>query len=418
MRNLAIDADRLWRSLMEMARIGATEAGGVNRQALTELDRDSRDLFVAWCRDAGCDVRIDAIGNIFARRPGSDDGLAPVMMGSHLDTQPTGGKFDGALGTLAALEVVRTLNDRDIATERPVEIAMWTNEEGCRFAPATGGSMAFAGLAEIDALAARTDRDGIALGAALDAIGYRGAAPVGGRDVAAFFELHIEQGPILENAGTTIGVVRAAQAQRWFDVTLTGQEAHAGPTPMDARHDALLGAARLVAAVNAVGLDHQPGGCATVGQLDVAPNSRNTIPGSVFLTVDLRHPDAAALESMIAGVRAAAEAIASDAGLELELREAMDLPGVAFDTECVGAVTAAAADCGLDHMEIVSGAGHDACNIARVAPTGMIFIPCAGGISHNEAESATKEDCAAGCEVLLNAVLERAGRNPKLTEPA
>ena len=408
MRNLRIDGDRLWDSLAEMARIGATDKGGVNRQALTALDREARDLFRAWCEAAGCSVRIDGLGNIFARRPGADDTLAPVMCGSHLDTQPTGGRFDGALGVLAGLEVVRTLNDLGYETARPIEVAVWTNEEGCRFAPATGGSMAFAGLIDADAILTRSDRNGTSLGDALDEIGYRGEDGIGGREVAAFFELHIEQGPILERAEKTIGVVRGAQGQHWYDVRLTGREAHAGPTPMDARHDALLGAARLVDAVNRIALAHQPGACATVGQLDVAPNSRNTIPGGVFLTVDLRHPDDGALAAMMAEFRADAAAIADAIGLGLDIRDAMVLPAVAFDAACVGAVAAGAGAAGLGHMEIVSGAGHDACNIAHIAPTGMIFIPCADGISHNEAESATKEDCAAGCEVLLHAVIERA----------
>ncbi len=407
-RNLTIDGTRLWDSLMDLARIGATEKGGVNRQALTDLDRAGRDLFVQWCEAAGCTVGVDGVGNIFARRAGRDDDLAPVMMGSHLDTQPTGGKFDGAYGVLAGLEVIRALADADYLTRRPIEVVAWTNEEGCRFTPAMAGSGVFAGtLAEAD-LTATPDRDGLRFSDELVRIGYAGPEPVGGRDVAAFFEVHIEQGPILEAEERTIGIVTGAQALHWYDITLTGRESHAGTTPMERRRDALNGAARIVAAVNQAGEARCPHGRATVGELHVSPNSRNTIPGRVFLTVDLRHPDAEAVAAMAKTVTDAARATAADLGLDLEIEDAMRLPAVAFDAACVAAVAAGAEALGLSHMEIVSGAGHDACNIAKVAPAGMIFVPCADGISHNETESATPDDCAAGCAVLLNAVVARA----------
>ncbi len=407
-RNLRIDPTRLWDSLMELARIGATEKGGVNRQALTDLDREGRDLFVRWCEAAGCTVSVDRVGNIFARRAGRDDDLAPVMMGSHLDTQPTGGKFDGAYGVLAGLEVIRALADAEYVTRRPIEVAAWTNEEGCRFSPAMAGSGVFAGALDEAELAATPDRDGLTFADELARIGYAGPEPVGGRDIAAFFEVHIEQGPILEAEERTIGIVSGAQAQHWYDVTVTGRESHAGTTPMERRHDALVGAARIVSAVNAVGEGNRPHGRATVGELHVSPGSRNTIPGRVFLTVDLRHPDAEVLAAMTAAVAEAARATASDLGLEIEIEDAMRLPAVAFDPACVAAVAAGAEALGLAHMEIVSGAGHDACNIAKVAPAGMIFVPCADGISHNEIESATPADCAAGCAVLLDAVVARA----------
>jgi N-carbamoyl-L-amino-acid hydrolase len=406
--NLRVDGDRLWASLMELARIGATEKGGVNRQALTDLDRAGRDLFVRWCEAAGCAVAVDRVGNIFARRAGRDDGLAPVMMGSHLDTQPTGGKFDGAYGVLAGLEVIRTLADADYVTRRPIEIVAWTNEEGCRFTPAMAGSGVFAGTLGEAELGATADRDGLIFSDELARIGYAGPEPVGGRDIAALFEVHIEQGPILEAEQRTIGIVTGAQAQHWYDITLTGRESHAGTTPMERRHDALLGAARIVAAVNEVGEANRPHGRATVGELHVAPNSRNTIPGRVFLTVDLRHPDAEALAAMAESVAASARATAEALGLEIEIEDAMRLAAVAFDPACVAAVAAGAEALGLAHMEIVSGAGHDACNIAKVAPAGMIFVPCLDGISHNEIESATRDDCAAGCAVLLHAVVDRA----------
>ena len=406
--NLRINGARLWDSLMELAKIGATEKGGVNRQALTDLDREGRDLFVRWCEAAGCTVSVDRVGNIFARRAGRDDSLAPVMMGSHLDTQPTGGKFDGAYGVLAGLEVIRALADAEYVTRRPIEVAAWTNEEGCRFAPAMAGSGVFAGTHDEAELAATPDRDGLTFADELARIGYAGPEPVGGRDIAAFFEVHIEQGPILEAEERTIGIVSGAQAQHWHDVTLTGRESHAGTTPMERRHDALVGAARIVSAVHAVGEAHRPHGRATVGELHVSPNSRNTIPGQVLFTIDIRHPDEATLAEMTQAIEAAARATAAEIGLELELEDAMRLPAVAFDADCVAAVAAGAEGLGLPHMEIVSGAGHDACNIAKVAPAGMIFVPCADGISHAEIESATPDDCAAGCAVLLSAVVERA----------
>ena len=405
---MRIDADRLWDSLMRMAQIGATDKGGVNRQTLTDLDREARDLFISWCREAGCGIRVDATGNIFARRAGRHPGHRAVLAGSHLDTQPAGGKFDGACGVLSGLEVVRTLNDLDLVTERPIEVVVWTNEEGCRFAPSMMGSGVFSGQFDPHRVAATTDAHGRSFGAELARIGYRGADRVSVDEIAAYFELHIEQGPVLEQEGKAIGVVTGAQGQRWFDLVVTGQEAHAGPTPMRTRRDALLGAARIVEAVNRIGREHLPGACATVGQLDVHPNSRNTIPGQVSLTVDLRHPEEERLSSMRSALEAEAAAICSAAGLHLGLEEIWHQSPLRFDAGCIDAVRRGAATVGCGAMEIVSGAGHDACHLAQRAPTAMIFIPCAGGISHNEMEDATKEDCAAGCNVLLHALIEHA----------
>lgn len=407
MQNLRINGDRLWDSLMEMARIGATAKGGVNRQALTDLDKQGRDLFLDWCREAGCSIRIDGAGNIFARRAGKQD-LPAVMTGSHLDTQPTGGKFDGVYGVLSGLEVIRTLNDLDIDTERPVEVTVWTNEEGCRFAPAMMGSGLFVGKFDADTVAATTDQEGKTFAEELDRIGYRGSDVVTAEEIAAFFEVHIEQGPILEAEKRTIGIVVGAQGQRWFDVTVTGQEAHAGPTPMEIRRDALVGASRIVQAVNRIGLEHLPRACSTVGQLVVSPNSRNTIPGRVSFSVDFRHPDDERLSSMKTALEAEAKAICDEIGLELELEEIWYQPPIRFADECIEAVRQGAEGSGFDGYEIVSGAGHDACHIAGLAPTGMIFIPCEDGISHNEVENATRDDCAAGCNVLLHAIVERA----------
>jgi len=408
-RNLAIDGDRLWASIMAVAEIGATAKGGSRRLALTDLDREARDLFVGWCRAAGCTVTVDRMGNIFARRPGRDDSLDPVVTGSHLDTQPTGGRFDGVYGVLAGLELVRTLNDLGIETERPIEVVCWTNEEGSRFAPSMVASGVFAGKFALEDALAKTDTEGLSIGGELERIGYAGAAPVGGRKLHAYFEAHIEQGPILEAGGETIGIVTGGQGQRWYELVLTGVESHAGPTPMDRRRDALLGAARIVEQVNRIGLDRAPLACATVGMLETYPNSRNVIPGRVFLTVDLRHPDDDVLSAMDSALRDGIAAIAAGIGLDAALDEVLYSPPVAFDAACVDAVRQSAAARGLVAREIVSGAGHDACNIAAVAPTAMIFIPCIGGISHNEIEDAKPEWVTAGAQVLLDAVLDFAG---------
>jgi N-carbamoyl-L-amino-acid hydrolase len=408
MENLRVDGQRLWDSLMEMAQIGATEKGGVCRLALTDLDKQSRDLFISWCEAAGCRVAVDPVGNIFARRPGRDNALPPVVAGSHLDSQPTGGKFDGAYGVLAGLEVLRTLNDGAVETEAPVEVVVWTNEEGSRFAPAMMGSGAFAGLFPVDEILASTDVDGKRFGEELERIGYRGD-PFGTPNVGAYFEAHIEQGPILEAEERTIGVVTGAQGQRWYEVTLTGMEAHAGPTPMARRRDALVGAAEIVRTVNRIGREFQPDACATVGMLQVHPNSRNVIPGRVFLTVDFRHPDDERLAAMDAALRKETTEIAERCKLELDLKQILDFPATPFDPDCIAAVRKGAERFGYSHRDIVSGAGHDAVYVARIAPAGMIFVPCEDGISHNEIENATPEDLAAGCQVLLHAVLEKAG---------
>ncbi len=409
MRNLTVNGERLWTSLMELAQIGATEKGGVCRLAASDLDGMARRLFIRWCEEAGCAVSIDHIGNIFARRPGRYSDRAPVMAGSHLDTQPTGGRFDGAYGVMAGLEVVRTLNDLGYETEAPVEIVAWTNEEGSRFSPAMVGSGVFAGVFDLAYGLARPDNvSGVELGAELKRIGFAGPAPVGGRPVAAYFEAHIEQGPILEAAGLPIGIVTGAQGQRWYEITVTGQEAHAGPTPMPRRRDALVGAARMIDAVNQIGHAHAPYACATVGFVQVSPNSRNTIPGRVFFTVDFRHPQDDALSAMDRELRAACAAAAATQSLEAAVEEFWYFPPTPFDPALVGRVREAAAVQGHPHQDIISGAGHDAVYMARVAPSAMIFVPCVGGISHNEIEDAKPEDLTAGCAVLLNAVLESA----------
>ena len=404
-----IDGERLWSSLMEMARFGATPKGGVCRLALTDEDKAARDLFSRWCAEAGCTVTVDRMGNVFARRSGRDDTLAPVVMGSHLDSQPTGGKFDGAYGVLAGLEVIRTLNDHAIETEAPIEVVSWTNEEGSRFQPPMVGSGVFAGAFDLDESLAAKDLEGNTLGGELARIGYAGSAEVGGRPVAAYFEPHIEQGPILEAEEKVIGVVTGAQGQRWYEVTVTGQEAHAGPPPMHVRRDALVGAARMIGEVRRIGVDHAPDGRSTVGFVTVYPNSRNVVPGSVFFSVDMRHPDDGALAAMGEALREACTAVARDDGLEVKLEEILYFPAQPFDEDCVLAVREGTKTLGYAHRDIISGAGHDAVYLARAAPTGMIFVPCEDGISHAEIEYAKPEDLEAGCNVLLYAVMERAG---------
>ena len=408
MLNNKINGKRLWDSLMEMGKIGATPKGGVCRLALTDLDKEGRDLFVDWCKQAGCTVRVDAMGNIFARRAGKDNSLPPVVMGSHLDTQPTGGKFDGIYGVLSGLEVIRSLNDHNIETLAPIEASVWTNEEGSRFPPAMVASGVFAGVFDLEYGLSRADLDGKTMGEELARIGYDGELECGNREFKAFFEAHIEQGPILENEKKTIGIVTDAQGQRWYEVTLTGQESHAGPTPMLSRKDALLGAAKIIDQVNRIGLSNPPYACATVGLLQVFPNSRNVIPGEVFFTIDLRHPNDSVLAGMDHELREISQSIASELGLEMKFEQIWHSPPVPFNKKCVDSVRKAAETSGYSYQDIVSGAGHDACYISRVAPTAMVFVPCENGISHNEAENADPDDLAAGCDVLFQAVVEQA----------
>jgi beta-ureidopropionase / N-carbamoyl-L-amino-acid hydrolase len=404
---LRINGDRLWQSLMDLAAIGATPLGGVRRIALTDLDRQGRDQVVGWFRAAGLVVRVDPIGNLFGRRAGRDARRPPVVAGSHIDTQPSGGKFDGNFGVLAALEVVRTLNDRGIATEAPVEVAVWTNEEGTRFTPVMMGSGVFAGVHPLEEVLARTDLEGRSVGDELRRIGYAGDAPVG-TPVGAYFEAHIEQGPVLEDTGRTIGVVTGALGQRWYDVTVTGMNAHAGPTPMRLRKDALLAASRLVGEVNRIALESAPEARGTVGFMQVSPNSRNVVPGEVKFSVDFRHATDDGLLDLDRALRAACERVARETSVAVTATQVVYFPPCAFDAACVAAVRAAAAELGFPHQDIVSGAGHDAVYVARVAPAAMIFVPCKDGISHNEIEDATPGDLEAGCNVLARAMLARA----------
>jgi N-carbamoyl-L-amino-acid hydrolase len=404
--NLAINGERLWDEIMETGAIGATPKGGVCRLTLTDLDRQVRDWFRTRAMSLGCEVTVDDMGNMFARRAGRRADIPPIVMGSHLDTQPTGGKFDGVLGVLAALEALRTMHEAGYETFAPIEVANFTNEEGSRFAPAMIASAVFAGVFTRDWAADQKDREGIRFGDALDQIGYRGAQPCGAHPVSAFFELHIEQGPILEDENKDIGIVTDAQGIRWYECTLTGQEAHTGATPMRMRKNALLGAARMIEAIDAIAQRHAPLAVGTVGLIEVKPNSRNVVPGEVFFTIDFRHPHSAVLDTMERDMNAAFAAMLADNPISGTMIRIWDQPPVAFDAACVSSVRHAADMAGYSTREIISGAGHDAAYIARVAPAAMIFVPCRGGISHNEEEFTSQEQCARGAQVLLQAVLD------------
>ena len=406
--NVRINGQRLWDSLMEMAKIGGTPKGGCKRLTLTDLDKQGRELFRAWCEAEGCTVTVDEMGNMFALRAGAEPDLPPVLMGSHLDTQPTGGKFDGVLGVLGALEVVRSLNDLKIRTKHPIVVANWTNEEGSRYAPAMLSSGVFAGVYTKEFAYSRLDAEGLALGAELERIGFKGDRPIGGWPIHASFELHIEQGPILEDESIDVGVVTHGQGQRWYEIRLTGFESHAGSTPMPRRKDALLGAARIVELVNQIGLSKAPLAVSTVGMLNPYPNSRNVIPGEVFMTCEFRHPMDATLSEMDAKLKEGVEAICKTVGLTYDMKQVFYYAPVEFDKDCVAAVRRAAQHFGYSHRDIVSGAGHDACYLARVTPTSMIFTPCVDGVSHNESEDIKLDWSTAGANVLMHAVLEKA----------
>lgn len=403
--NLIINPARLWDDLMATAKIGGTPKGGIRRLTLSEEDKRVRDWFRSTCEGLGCTVHVDAIGNMFAIRPGRDNSLKPIAMGSHLDTQPTGGKFDGILGVLAPIEALRTMIEAGYETNHPLAIVNWTNEEGSRFAPAMLCSGVYAGVFSEEYALARADRDGVTLAEALDAIGYRGQERPGERAFAAMFELHIEQGPILEAEGRQIGVVQGVQGMRWYEVTLTGQDAHTGATPMWLRRNALLGAARMIDRIDAIAQDF-PNSVGTVGLIENKPNSRNVIPGEVFFCVDLRHPDEAQVDRMEARFRAELSEVAASLKLGCKEKLIWKSPAVKFDPVLIDCVRAAVAKSGYSARDISSGAGHDAVYTARRMPTTMIFVPCAGGVSHNEAESSTQAECAAGAQVLLNAVMD------------
>jgi N-carbamoyl-L-amino-acid hydrolase len=405
---LRVNGDRLWSRLMEMAGIGATAQGGCNRQALTDLDMAGRHLLSRWAEAAGCRVRTDAAGNLFIRRAGREDALAVVMTGSHLDTQPTGGKFDGVYGVLAGLEVIETLNDRSIPTLRPIELAVWCNEEGSRFPMAMMGSAIWSGRLALDTAYGLTDRAGTSVRQELERLGFPVSQGIARQAVKAAFEAHIEQGPVLEEKSKTIGVVTGVQHMSRHEVLIEGQEAHAGPTPMHLRRDPIRVLADLLPALYAATAQRGPDARFTVGFIETLPGSPNTVPGRLRFTVDIRHPDAGQYGALRAELERLVHGALARHALDGEVRCMWEAPGVSFDPSCVAAVRAAAAGLRLDAMEMVSGAGHDSCNVSAVAPTAMIFVPCAGGLSHNEAESALPADLTAGANVLLHAMLSMA----------
>ncbi|MFY9315016.1 MAG: Zn-dependent hydrolase [Burkholderiales bacterium] len=400
---IQINAERLWRSLMDLAKIGATDKGGVRRLTLTDVDRQGREQFVRWCKEAGLAVEVDGIGNIFARRAGADPEAPPVAIGSHLDSQPSGGKFDGAYGVMAGLEVVRALNDAGVKTRAPLEVVSWTNEEGSRFVPTLMGSGVFSGVFPLESILENKDVDGVSVRDALDRIGYAGQAKP--HKLGAYFEAHIEQGPVLEASNKTIGVVLGALGQRWFDVAIAGQDSHAGPTPMETRKDALLAASRLVLEVNRIATTFPDYARGTVGHMMVKPNSRNVVPGEVRMTVDLRNAKDGTLSAMAGELTKSIARIEKETRTRIALQEVVYFPPSEFAPELVASVREGSKALGYTHQDIVSGAAHDAVYMARIAPTAMVFVPCEGGISHNEIENARPEDLAAGCNVLLQAAL-------------
>lgn len=406
--NLTLNGDRLWDSLMEMAKIGPGIAGGNNRQTLTDADAEGRRLFAGWCEAEGLSMGVDRMGTMFARREGTDPDALPVYVGSHLDTQPTGGKYDGVLGVLGALEIIRTLNEREIRTRHPIVVVNWTNEEGTRFAPPMVASGVFAGVHTLDWAYAREDAEGKRLGDELERIGFKGEEEVGARKMKALFELHIEQGPILEAEGVDIGVVTHGQGLRWIECTVTGRESHTGSTPMPMRRNAGRGLAQITELVHEIAMSRQPNAVGAIGHIDVYPNSRNIIPGKVVFTVDLRSHVQDVLDGMVARFDAEAPALCEALGVGFESQIVGSFDPPTFDEGCVAAVRGAAERLGYSHMNLVSGAGHDACWINRVAPTSMVMCPCVDGLSHNEAEEISPEWAEKGANVLFHAVVETA----------
>ncbi len=406
---LRVDGERLWNSLMTMAQIGSTDKGGVCRLALTDLDRESRDLLTRWAADAGCTRAVDPMGNMFFRRKGKSSEDKPVGSGSHLDSQPTGGKFDGAYGVLAVLEVIRTLNDANIETELPVEMVVWTNEEGARFPPSMIGSAVYAGAYDLAYGHSRVDLEGHTIGGELERIGYLGNSLPDNHGFHAFFETHIEQGPILEDLNKEIGIVTGVQGVQWYDVTVTGEEAHAGPTPMANRRDALRSAGELIGQLYALAESSGVAARLTVGEFRTYPGSRNTVPSRVEFTIDVRHPDATVFKELHNEVIATVEKFHHQSKVDAVIRHIFSSPPIEFDSECVEVVRQSAAKCGYRTNAMFSGAAHDSVYISRVAPTSMIFIPCDGGVSHNEAENTSRESCEAGANTLLHAMMTKAG---------
>lgn len=407
---MRVDADRLWSDLMTLGAIGALPRGGCDRLALTDADRDGRNLFVHWCREAGLAVSIDAIGNTFARREGGDPSLPAVLAGSHLDTQSPGGKFDGPLGVLAALAAVRALDRDGIVTRRAIEVVNWTNEEGARFSPGLMGSAVFAGAIDLATAQVVTDRAGRSVGEELVRIRYAGNAPVGGRAVDSYFELHIEQGPELEAMGVTIGAVTHSHYSISADIECSGENGHISSLPMLRRRNALVGAARLIAEIDRIGRAAAPAGSASAVVIDAWPNNRINIPHRAVFSYGIIHPDAEGLEWMQAEIDAATRVVAEESGLTFATLVLRRRDPVHFTEDLIGEAEQAARDLGHSVTRMRTRPGHDAFNMLRVCPTELIFVPCRGGISHNELEYCSPEHAAAGADVLLGAILGRANR--------
>jgi len=404
-QNLTINGERLWDSLMSMGELGGTAAGGCNRQALTDLDKQGRDLFVQWCREAGCEIRVDAMGNIFARRPGKDSSLPAVATGSHLDTQPTGGKFDGVYGVLAGLEVMRSLNEHKVETQAPIEVVVWTNEEGARFSPAMIGSAVWCGEFSLEYGHDRKDKNGCTIGGELERIGYAGEEPCEPSSMSQFIEVHIEQGPILEAEQLQIGVVQGVQGMHWYDLTITGSPVHAGPTPMDSRKDPFMAFHRVVSELYEMVAEYGPDSRLTFGDIKAEPGARNTVPEKLVVAVDLRHPDQKILDQMDERFRAIAAENCEKLELACDIRDEWRSPAVSFASDCIDAVLSSVEQLNYPFKSMFSGAGHDSVYVSRVVPTSMIFIPCKDGISHNEAEFAEPKDIEAGANVLLHSLV-------------
>jgi len=407
-KTIKVNSSRLWTSLMLMAEIGATAKGGCNRQALTDLDKQGRDLFVNWCKAIGCEVFVDEIGNIFARRAGIDNNLPAVITGSHLDTQPTGGKFDGVYGVLAGLEVLRTLHENDIDTQCPIEVVVWTNEEGARFPPACMGSGVWSGNFTLEETYKTKDKNGKTVGEELKRIGYQGLLPAKPRKIKAAFEAHIEQGPILEKQQKQIGIVTGIQGLRWYELILHGKPCHAGPTPMEDRVDPVQAMLPILQTCYDLAAEHGPWGRATIGDIQVSPGSPNTVPEEIKVLIDIRHPNSDVIDRMAAYVESTVQQVCKSLSVQYQLTETWRMKVTEFDSLCVDAVADSVKTLGYSSMKMVSGAGHDSLYVAEKVPTSMIFVPCEDGLSHNEAENAAEEDLTAGANVLLQAMLKLA----------
>ena len=406
--NISINSDRLWDSLMTMAKIGPGIAGGNNRQAVTSEDGEARKLLQKWSEDAGMTMKVDQLGSMFFKREGTDKNALPVVIGSHLDTQPTGGKYDGVLGVLAGLEIVRTLNDLNIQTKHPILVVNWTNEEGSRFPPAMMASAGYAGIYDVNTLLSAKDAEGNVFGNELNRIGWKGSEPVGAQKFQCYYELHIEQGPILETEEIDIGIVTHGQGLKWLEVKLTGKEQHTGTTPMNVRKDTSLAMSEIILAVNTIANQNQPNALGSVGHIEVSPNSRNVIAGETIFTVDIRSPDINKLNKMEKELEIAANEICKKYNVQIHIEQIGGFDPVEFNKECLDHLRTNAKKFGYSYKDIVSGAGHDACWINTVAPSAMIMCPCVDGLSHNEAEEIKPEWAYSSTNVLLHSAIASA----------